>query len=78
MEISNASNQVIDTNQPRNLKGVQLRGVKQNVTIRTKKIIHGEERIMIVKEEDYDKALHGEKVDKLPIKKKVAKKAAEK
>lgn len=74
---ANAANQVIDTNQPRPLNGLKLRGVRMNKTVATLKRgagPDGEDVEMIVKESDYNKELHGEKIDKLPARKKVAKK----
>lgn len=75
------SNQIIDTNQPRVLKGYTVRGVKMIPTIHTVKKgagPDGEDVYMCVNEEDYDKEQHGSKVDKLPVKKKAAKKKEEK
>jgi len=76
-ENANASNQVINTTQPQLLRGLIIRGQKYPKTIRT--VLkgggpEGEDRYMTVNEEDYDKSIHGSKVDKLPTKKKSKKK----
>lgn len=62
-------NQQINTTQPKPLKGLVIRGHKTIPTIQTVKKgagADGEDLYMIINEEDYDKKLHGEKVDKLP------------
>lgn len=76
-EHSNSSNQQIDTNQPKPLRGLTLRGVKILPTIQCEGL-DGEP--ITVNEEDYDKELHGKKcaANKLPKrgKKKASKKKA--
>lgn len=74
-------NQQIDTTQPRPLRGLKIRGVKEVPTVNT--VLKGEgpdgvDRYLTVNEEDYDKKKHGEKVDKLPSRKKASKKKAKK
>lgn len=80
-QAANAANQVIDTSQPKPLKGLKLRGVKSVPTVKT--VIKGggpdgEDLFMTVNEADFDKEIHGEKVTKIPkrSKKKVSKKKA--
>lgn len=72
----NAANQIINTTQPKPLGGLIIRGQKHPKTIKT--VIRGkdgaDDRFLTVNEEDYDKSLHGEKIDKLPTKKKSSKK----
>lgn len=68
---ANAANQHIDTNQPRPLRGLVLRGVKTNNLIPCKKMDeNGNEVTLLVNEADYDRDEHGEKLDKLPTRKK--------
>lgn len=79
-EMSNVStnaNLDINTAQPKVLRGLKLRGVKTHelITCKTKNNA-GEDRYIKIREEDYDKELHGEKVDKIPSRKKAKKKAA--
>jgi len=73
-----ASHQVIDTNQPRPLKGLVLRGRKSVETVTCEGPPGG--RQMVVNADDYDRKLHGPKVeaDRLPTrtKKKAVKKKA--
>jgi hypothetical protein len=74
-EEQTSTNQVINTTQPRPLRGLKLRGVKKIPTIETVKKgagPDGEDLYMTINEEDYDKELHGEKVDKLPTRGKKA------
>ena len=76
-EIANAANQLINTTQPIPLRGLKLRGVKKTTEITcVKKGIgaNGEDVYLKVREEDYDKELHGEKVNKIPSRKKRKKK----
>lgn len=78
-DVANAANQIINTTQPTPLRGLVLRGVKEIPTINTVKKEgnpDGSDRYMIVNEADYDKKLHGEKVDKIPSRKKKPKKKA--
>ena len=70
-----SSSQIVNTTQPTPLKSLVIRGVKKIPTIKTIKKgggPNGDDLIMIVNEEDYDKELHGEKVDKLPTRGKKA------
>jgi hypothetical protein len=78
MAEQSASHQHIDTNQPRPLRGLKLRGRKSVETVTCEGPSGG--RQMIVNVDDYDKKLHGAKCakDKLPTRaKKKAKKKAE-
>lgn len=74
MTEQSASHQHIDTNQPRPLRGLKLRGRKSVETVTCEGPPGG--RQMIVNVEDYDKKLHGAKcaADKLPTRAKKASK----
>ena len=67
-QAANAANQVIDTSQPKPLRGLKIRGVKKIKTILCQK---DEDTVIRVNEADYDKSLHGPKLasEKLPTRK---------
>lgn len=78
---ANAANLDIDTTQPKPLVGLIIRGNKE-----VKEVIckqkgagkDGEDRFIKVPEDQYDKKIHGERVDALPVRKKTAKKTSAK
>ncbi len=69
------SNQQIDTNQPKVLRGLVLRGVKTNKTVKCEGL---DGNGCVVRIEDYDKKLHGPKADSEKLPTRVSKKASKK
>lgn len=67
----------INTTQPRPLRGLKLRGVK---TMETVECLHtnaaGDERVIRVRKEDYDKSIHGPLKDQISKRKSPASKKA--
>ena len=72
-EGTSAQAQHIDTSQPTPIAGLVIKGVKKLATVKCRK--KGTDTIMLVNKTDYDKKKHGEIItDKLPVRKKKAKK----
>lgn len=73
VEKNDSANQQIDTSQPKILRGLKLLGQHLVPTVQCE---HPDdpERTITVNAEDYDPDIHGDKIDKIPKRKKKASK----